>query len=56
MVYEFDDIEVDLDRYEPRRAGSRVHVERQVFDVLVYLLTNRQRVDELERFVSEHDR
>jgi pimeloyl-ACP methyl ester carboxylesterase/DNA-binding winged helix-turn-helix (wHTH) protein len=60
--YVFADVEIDLDRFELRRSGAVVHVEPQVFDVIVHLLRNRQRVvpkTELldsvwgDRFVSE---
>ena len=36
--------ELDLDSRELRRAGEVVHVEPQVYDLLVHLLANRQRV------------
>jgi TolB-like protein len=36
--------EVDLDRRELRRAGQVVHVEPQVYDLLIHLLSNRHRV------------
>lgn len=58
----FDEIEIDLDRYEVRRNGHVVRTEPQVFDVLVYLARNAGRVvtkEELldavwgDRFVSE---
>jgi pimeloyl-ACP methyl ester carboxylesterase/DNA-binding winged helix-turn-helix (wHTH) protein len=61
-LYEFGDCQVDLARLELRRAGSRVHVEPQVFDVLSHLIRHRDRVvtkGELldavwgDRFVSE---
>ena len=35
MLYRFGDCEVDLERYELRRAGVSQPVEPQVFDVLV---------------------
>jgi TolB-like protein len=40
----FADCEIDLHRHELRRAASPVHVEPQVFDLLVYLVHNRDRV------------
>ena len=61
-VVRFADCAVDLGRFEIHRAGERVHVEPQVFDVLAYLITHRQRMvpkhellDEVwgSRFVSE---
>lgn len=60
--YHFGDFEMDLARFELRRDGEAVHLERQVFDVLAHLVANRERVvtkeellDEVwgDRFVSE---
>jgi pimeloyl-ACP methyl ester carboxylesterase len=62
MIYAFGDGEVDTATFELRRAGAAVDVEPQVFDVLVLLVTHRDRVvtreeilDEVwgDRFVSE---
>jgi TolB-like protein len=44
MTLSFGDYEIDIDRRELRRARAPVHVEPQVFDVLVYLVQNRDRV------------
>ncbi|HXU98122.1 MAG TPA: alpha/beta fold hydrolase, partial [Jiangellaceae bacterium] len=44
MIYVFGDCELDLGRYELRRAGAVQPVEPQVFDVLALLLRERQRV------------
>ena len=44
MILSFDDCEIDLERREFRRAGIAVHVEPQVFDLLVYLAQNGDRV------------
>ena len=44
MRYAFDDFEVDLQLFELRRAGQRVHVEPKVFDLLVFLLEHAERV------------
>jgi DNA-binding winged helix-turn-helix (wHTH) protein/pimeloyl-ACP methyl ester carboxylesterase len=61
-VYAFDDVVLDVGRFELRRQGRPVHVEPQVFDVLAYLVRHRDRVitkEELldqvwgDRFVSE---
>ncbi len=58
----FGEIELDLAGHEVRRAGEVVPVEPQVFDVLAYLVTHRDRMvpktellDEVwgDRFVSE---
>ena len=62
MIFVFDRCELDLDRYELRRAGAAQPVEPQVFDVLAVLIRERGRVvrkDELldlvwgSRYVSE---
>lgn len=44
MVYVFGDCELDSERRDLRRHGTAVHVEPQVFDVLQYLVRNRDRV------------
>ena len=62
MIYAFGDYELDLRRFELRRGGVVCPVEPQVFDVLAYLVGERDRVvtkeellDEVwgDRFVSE---
>src|SRR5262249_52924921 len=44
MIVRFGDCELDLGRRELRTGGDPVHVEPQVFDVLMYLIANRERV------------
>src|SRR5271169_6881572 len=44
MTLSFGKYEIDVERRELRRAKRRVHVEPQVFDLLVYLVQNRDRV------------
>ena len=43
-VYSFGDYELGTRLRELRRAGERLHVEPQVFDVLAYLFASRDRV------------
>lgn len=43
-MFRFADCELDPMRFELRRAGQRVHVEPQVFQVLQYLVDNCDRV------------
>jgi len=43
-VYTFETCQLDPARFELHRAGVAVHVEPQVFEVLVYLLAHRDRV------------
>src|SRR4249919_3384634 len=44
MILSFGDYEIDVERRELRRAKTLVHVEPQVFDLLVYLVQNCDRV------------
>ena len=44
MQFLFEDHVLDVDRRELRRGAKRVALEPQVFDLLVYLLQNRDRV------------
>jgi TolB-like protein len=44
MTLGFGDYEIDIERRELRRAETPIHVEPQVFDLLVYLVRNRERV------------
>src|SRR5438309_3486437 len=62
MLYVFEDYTLDTRRYELRRAGDLVPLDRQVFEVLAYLLAHPDQVvtrQELfthlwpERFVSD---
>ncbi len=62
MIYAFGECELDLPRYQLRRAGAERPIEPQVFDVLALLIRERRRVvpkEEIldtvwgDRFVSE---
>jgi TolB-like protein len=44
MILRFGDCEIDVERRELRRDKAVVHVEPQVFDLLIYLVRNRERV------------
>ena len=44
MNFRFADFEINVARRELRRAGTIVHTEPQVFDLLVHLVRNRQRI------------
>jgi TolB-like protein/DNA-binding winged helix-turn-helix (wHTH) protein/tetratricopeptide (TPR) repeat protein len=43
LNFRFADFEIDVARHELRRAGIVVHIEPQVFDLLVYLVRHRER-------------
>jgi pimeloyl-ACP methyl ester carboxylesterase len=62
VIVAFEDQELDLSQVELRRSGVRVPIEPQVFEVLAYLMSHRDRVVPKEelmdnvwggRFVSE---
>jgi DNA-binding winged helix-turn-helix (wHTH) protein len=44
MEFSFGDQVLDVDRRELRRRGELIELEPQVFDLLVYLVRNRERV------------
>jgi TolB-like protein len=44
MIVHFGDCEIDVERRELKRANAPVHVEPQVFDLIDYLVRNRDRV------------
>lgn len=44
MKYRFSDFEIDLNQHELRREGLSVHAEPQVFDLIVHLVRNHDRV------------
>jgi len=44
LIYRFGAYEIDLARQELRHAGAVVHIEPQVFDLLAYLVRNRDRI------------
>ena len=44
MRYDFGEHSLDVDRQELRRGSEQISIEPQVFDLIVYLLRNRDRV------------
>src|SRR6516164_3156 len=44
LLYCFEDYALDLDRRELRRGTSLIPLQPQVFDLLAYLIRNRDRV------------
>jgi TolB-like protein/cytochrome c-type biogenesis protein CcmH/NrfG len=52
MTLSFGDYEIDIERREIRRAKTPVHVEPQVFDLLVYLVQNRDRVVSKDELIA----
>ena len=52
MKYCFADFEIDLDTQELRQAGAVVRVEPQVFDLLVYLVENREKLVDHDELIE----
>lgn len=44
MIYHFENCVLDIERRELRRSGALLAIEPQVFDLLEYLIRNRERV------------
>jgi TolB-like protein/Flp pilus assembly protein TadD len=44
LIYTFENYAIDVDRQELRRGNDPVAVDPQVFDLLLYLVRNRERV------------
>jgi adenylate cyclase len=44
LYFRFADFEIDTAQHELRRAGTIVHIEPQVFDLIVHLIRNRDRI------------
>jgi TolB-like protein/DNA-binding winged helix-turn-helix (wHTH) protein len=51
--YRFAQFEIDLTRQEVRRAGEPVHVEPQVFDLIVHLMRNRDRIVSKDELIEK---
>ena len=51
--YRFDDVELDTSSFTLTRAGTRVPVEPQVFEVVTYLLEHRDRLVPREELLDE---
>jgi DNA-binding response OmpR family regulator len=52
-VLRFDDLEIDLDRREVRRAGSSIHLTRKEYDLLGFLASNPGITFSRERLLDE---
>ena len=53
VSFAFAGHELDLRRQELRRAGAIVHVEPQVFDLLAFLIRNRDRIVSKDEILEE---
>lgn len=46
LIYQFDDVSVDLEKFEVVKADSRARLEPKAFEVLVFLIEHRGRLVE----------
>lgn len=53
MVYAFDDCELDTQRIALRRAGQTISLRPKVFQVLLHLLTHRERVVDRQELYAQ---
>jgi serine/threonine-protein kinase len=53
LIYRFGDFELSAETYELRRAGTPVHLEPRVFELLAYLLAHRRRVVPKEELLAQ---
>jgi DNA-binding winged helix-turn-helix (wHTH) protein len=53
MIYVFDDFELDPGRVELRRNGGLVHVEPQVFALVLLLVENRERMVSRDEIIEK---
>ena len=52
MIYLFGDCTLDTDRRELRRGAALVAIEPKVFDLLVHVIRNRDRVVEKDDLIA----
>jgi TolB-like protein len=53
LDFRFADFEIDLAQHELRRKGELVPIEPQVFDLLIHLIRNRDRIVSKEELIDE---
>lgn len=53
MLYQFDNFELDVERFELRCDGVTLHVEPQTFDFILFLVENNDRVVTREEIIDK---
>jgi TolB-like protein/DNA-binding winged helix-turn-helix (wHTH) protein len=53
VKYRFAQFEIDPSRHELRRVGESVHIEPQVFDLIVHLVRNRDRIVSKDELIEK---
>src|SRR5689334_15493622 len=51
-IYQFDDVQVDLGTFRVLKAGAVLALEPKAFEVLVYLIQNRERLIEKNELID----
>jgi DNA-binding winged helix-turn-helix (wHTH) protein len=52
LIYEFDDVSVDLEKFEVIKADIRTHLEPKAFEALVFLIEHRGRLVEKKELLD----
>jgi Tol biopolymer transport system component/DNA-binding winged helix-turn-helix (wHTH) protein len=52
LIYQFDDVRVDLERFEVAKGINRVHLEPKAFEALIFLIENRGRLVEKKELLD----
>ena len=53
LKYRFADFEIDLGQQELRRLGEALHIEPQVFDLVVHLVRNHDRIVSKDELIEK---
>ncbi|WP_171022206.1 transcriptional regulator [Thalassotalea litorea] len=53
MIYRLTNIDIDTSKFEVRVDGKRIHVEPKLFDLIAYLIKNRDRIISREELFQE---
>lgn len=52
LIYQFDDVRVDLEKFEVRKADTRARLEPKAVEALVFLIENRGRLVEKKELLD----
>ncbi|MCL1067069.1 winged helix-turn-helix domain-containing protein [Shewanella olleyana] len=52
MIYQCNDLQIDLVQYQIRRTGKLLSVEPKVFDLIIYLIQHRERLISREELLE----
>jgi len=52
-IFKFSNFEIDCGSWELRQSGERLHIEPQIFELLIFLIRNRHRAVERDEIYDE---